>query len=51
MEQIDRSVRGTEITLKLNKEAKEFLESYRVRNIVSKYSRSYLPSDPYAEKS
>ncbi len=38
MEQIDRSVRGTEITLKLNKEAKEFLESYRVRNIVSKYS-------------
>lgn len=38
IEKIDRPERGTEITLKLNKEDKEYLENFRVRSIISKYS-------------
>lgn len=37
-EQVDREQRGTEILLTLNKDSKEFLENFRVRNILSKYS-------------
>lgn len=37
-EQIDRPERGTEITLTLEKENKEFLEKFRIRSVVSKYS-------------
>ncbi|NKB77052.1 MAG: molecular chaperone HtpG [Gammaproteobacteria bacterium] len=38
IETVDRPQRGTEITLKINKEDKEYLEKFRVRNIISKYS-------------
>jgi len=38
VETVDRALRGTEITLKLNKEDKEYVEKFRVRNIISKYS-------------
>ena len=37
-EQIDRPQRGTEITIALNKDDKEFCEKFRVRSVVSKYS-------------
>lgn len=37
-EQVDQEQRGTEILLTLNKDSKEFLENFRVRNILSKYS-------------
>jgi len=37
-EQIDRPVRGTEIILTLAKDNKEFLDKFRLRGIVSKYS-------------
>jgi molecular chaperone HtpG len=35
---IEKADRGTEITLHLKEEEKEFLEEYRLRSIVSKYS-------------
>ena len=38
VEEIDREVRGTKVTLKLKEEAREFAEDFRVRNIVQKYS-------------
>ena len=38
LESVDRPQRGTEITINLNKDDKEYAESYRVRSIVSKYS-------------
>lgn len=37
-EQVERAERGTEIVLTLDKDSKEFLEKYRLRSIVSKYS-------------
>lgn len=37
-EQIERPERGTEITLTLAKENKEFLENFRIRSVISKYS-------------
>jgi molecular chaperone HtpG len=37
-EQIDRPERGTEIILTLEKENKEFVEKFRIRSVVSKYS-------------
>jgi molecular chaperone HtpG len=37
-EQVDRPERGTEITLTLEKENKEYLENYRIRSVISKYS-------------
>ena len=37
-EQIERPQRGTEIVLTLDKDSKEFLESYRVRSVIAKYS-------------
>lgn len=38
IESTDKSDRGTEIILKLKEEEKEFLEPWRVRSIVNKYS-------------
>ena len=38
MEAVERPERGTEVVLKLQKEHKEFLERYRVRGVISKYS-------------
>ncbi len=38
MEDINKPQRGTEITIILNKDEKEFSEMFRVRSIVSKYS-------------
>ncbi len=38
IESIDKADRGTEIILKLKDDEKEFLEAYRVRSTVSKYS-------------
>lgn len=37
VETIDRAERGTEITLHLKKDAKEFLEASRIRHIITKY--------------
>ncbi|MEM7194977.1 MAG: molecular chaperone HtpG, partial [Pseudomonadota bacterium] len=38
LETVDRESRGTEITLKLRKDAKEFLDRYRIRSTIAKYS-------------
>ena len=38
IEPINRPERGTEIILKLRKDEKEYLERFRIRNIISKYS-------------
>ena len=38
VETVDRPRRGTKVILYLRKEAKEFLDGYRLRNIISKYS-------------
>lgn len=38
LEEIERSERGTEVVLHLRDDAKEFLEQYRLRRIVKKYS-------------
>ncbi|ASJ75992.1 Chaperone protein HtpG [Granulosicoccus antarcticus IMCC3135] len=35
---VDKPVRGTEITLKLKEESKEFLNDYRLRGVIKKYS-------------
>ena len=38
VDNIERSQRGTEVTLYLKKEMGEFLEPYRIRSIITKYS-------------
>ena len=38
METVDRPKRGTKVVLYLRKEAKDFLDGYRLRSIISKYS-------------
>jgi molecular chaperone HtpG len=38
VEQVDKPTRGTDVILHLKPEAKEFLEPYRLRTIVKKYS-------------
>ena len=38
VEDSDRTTRGTDVTLHLKPEAKDFLESYKLRSIVKKYS-------------
>ncbi len=35
---VEKASRGTEITLTLKEEAKEFLDSYRLRSVIKKYS-------------
>ena len=44
----NRETRGTTITLFLADDSKEFLEEYKVRNIIDKYC-SFLPVDIYLE--
>ena len=43
-----RDTRGTTVTLYLNDESKEFLEEYKVRDIIKKYC-SFLPAEIYLE--
>ena len=38
LETVDKPVRGTEITIKLNKDDKEYAEKFRVKSVISKYS-------------
>ena len=38
IETVDRPVRGTEVTLHLREEEDEFLEEFRLKNIIKKYS-------------
>lgn len=38
METIERPQRGTEIIITLNKDEKEYVEKYRVKSVISKYS-------------
>lgn len=44
----DRTTRGTTITLYINEESTEFLEEYKVREIIRKYC-SFLPTEIYLE--
>ncbi|MCF0147720.1 MAG: molecular chaperone HtpG [Clostridium sp.] len=45
----DRKVRGTTITLFIDEDSKEFLEVYKVREIIEKYC-SFLPTEIYLEE-
>ncbi len=38
LENVEKSSRGTEVVLHLKKEEEEFLEDFRIRNIIKKYS-------------
>ena len=38
LSQIDKSARGTEVTLHVKEESKEFLNGWRLRNVIKKYS-------------
>jgi molecular chaperone HtpG len=42
MEEIDKEERGTEIVLHINDESKDFLEEYRILELLKKYSK-FLP--------
>ncbi|OOM16190.1 molecular chaperone HtpG [Clostridium saccharobutylicum] len=44
----ERTTRGTTITLYINEESAEFLEEYKVREIIKKYC-SFLPTEIYLE--
>jgi len=48
MDKSDRSERGTTITLYMSEDSKEFLEAYKVREILVKYF-SFLPYELYFE--
>ena len=43
-----RTTRGTTITLFINEESEEFLEEYKLRNIISKYC-AFMPTEIYLE--
>lgn len=47
-EAADRTTRGTTITLYIDDESTEFLEEYKVREIIKKYC-SFLPTEIYLE--
>lgn len=38
VEPVERAERGTEIIISLNKESKEYVEKYRVKSVIAKYS-------------
>ncbi|WMJ79314.1 molecular chaperone HtpG [Clostridium sp. MB40-C1] len=44
----DKKDRGTEITLYINEDSKEFLEEFKIRGIIEKYC-SFLPIEIYLE--
>lgn len=48
MDKSDRSERGTTVTLYIAEDSKEFLESYKVREVLTKYF-SFLPFEIYLE--
>jgi len=49
IEETDKKERGTRIELFLKKDEKEFLEDYRIKNILSKHSK-FVPFDIYVGK-
>ena len=48
VEESDKTSRGTIITLYLNDESKEFLEEYKVREVIRKYC-AFMPTEIYLE--
>ena len=51
LETIERDVRGTEVVLHMKEEEDEFLDGYRLRNVIHKYSDHIpLPIEMLAEK-
>lgn len=46
IEPLDKKSRGTFITLKIKKDAEEFLDSFRLKSIITKYS-NYIPFPIY----
>ena len=48
VEESDKASRGTIITLYLNEESKEFLEEYKVRQVIGKYC-AFMPTEIYFE--
>lgn len=48
MDKSDRTERGTTVTLYMSEDSKEFLESYKVREVLVKYF-SFLPYELYLE--
>ena len=52
LETVERDVRGTEVVLHMKEEEDEFLDGYRLRNVIHKYSDHIpLPIEMLAEKS
>ena len=51
LETVERDVRGTEVVLHMKEEEDEFLDGYRLRNVIHKYSDHIpLPIEMLAEK-
>ena len=48
VEESDKASRGTIITLYLNEDSKEFLEEYKVRQVIGKYC-AFMPTEIYFE--
>jgi molecular chaperone HtpG len=48
MDKSDRTERGTTVTLYMSQDSKEFLETYKIREVLVKYF-SFLPYDLYLE--
>lgn len=46
LEEVEKDIRGTDIVLHINEESKEFLETYRIENILQKFCR-FLPVPIY----
>jgi len=52
LETVERDVRGTEVVLHMKEDEDEFLDGYRLRNVIHKYSDHIpLPIEMLAEKS
>jgi molecular chaperone HtpG len=51
LETVERDVRGTEVVLHMKEDEDEFLDGYRLRNVIHKYSDHIpLPIEMFAEK-
>jgi molecular chaperone HtpG len=46
LEEVEKDLRGTDIVLHINEESKEFLEAYRIENILQKFCK-FLPVPIY----
>ena len=50
VEQIERPQRGTSITLHLRPEAEEFLNAWKIKQVIGKYSDPHQPAHPHGKE-